>query len=115
MRRITVVLLSISTVVLVSTRVHSQAIPTGTNWTVDIRELTSPAVPNSAQPQLSELGNRVVLSWIERSGDTAALRFSERTDAGWGATQTVASGANWFVNLADVPSVIPLQHGALRE
>lgn len=113
MRRITVVMLSISTVVLVSTRVHSQAIPTGTNWTVDIRELTSPAVPNSAQPQLSELGNRVVLSWIERSGDTAALRFSERTDAGWSAPQTVASGANWFVNWADVPSVIPLQHGAL--
>jgi len=36
--------------------------PTATNWTLDIRPLTSPAAPNSAQPQLAALGDRVVLS-----------------------------------------------------
>jgi hypothetical protein len=73
----------------------------------------SPAAPNSAQPQLSALGDRVVLSWVERSGERATLRFSERTDGGWTDAATVASGVNWFVNWADVPSVIPLQHESM--
>ncbi|HEV8393259.1 MAG TPA: hypothetical protein VGQ37_03250, partial [Vicinamibacterales bacterium] len=68
---------------------------------------------NTAQPQLSASGNRVVLSWVERHGETATLRFSDRTDTGWTEPGTVASGANWFVNWADVPSVIPLQHESM--
>jgi len=55
----------------------------------------------------------VILSWIERSGDTAALRFAERTDTGWTDARTAASGSNWFVNWADVPSVLRLQNGNL--
>ena len=113
MKRVVVVLLSIATVFILSARIWSQASPTGTNWTLDVRHVTSPAAPNSAQPQLSAQGNRVVLSWIERSGDTAALKFAERTDSGWSDAGTVASGMNWFVNWADVPSVIPLQHESM--
>ena len=113
MRRIILALLIISTLFIVSTRISSQANPPGTDWRLDVTPVTSPAAVNSGQPQLSALGNRVVLSWIERSGDTAALRFSERTDTGWSAAQTVASGTNWFVNWADVPSVIPLQHESM--
>ena len=113
MRRIIAVLLSLLTVFIVSTRASSQVSSTGTKWTLDVTPLTSPAAPNSAQPQLSAQGNRVVLSWIERAGDSAALRFSERTDAGWSDARTVASGTNWFVNWADVPSVIPLPHESM--
>ena len=113
MRRIIVALLILSAVCIASTRIKSQTSPTAINWTLDVRPLTSPAAPNSAQPQLSALGNRVVLSWVERAGDTATLRFSDRTDSGWTEAQTVASGANWFVNWADVPSVIPLQHESM--
>jgi hypothetical protein len=51
-----------------------------------------------------------VLSGVERDGDTATLRFADRVDGAWSPAQTVASGADWFVNWADVPSVIPLQH-----
>jgi hypothetical protein len=112
-RRAIVVLLSVLALFIVSTQGSSQVSSTGTNWSLDVMPLTSPAPPNSAQPQLSAQGNRVVLSWIERSGDTAALRFSERTDAGWTEARTVASGTDWFVNWADVPSVILLQHGSL--
>jgi hypothetical protein len=54
------------------------------------------------------LDDRVVLSWVERSGENATLRFAERTNSGWTDVRTVASGANWFVNWADVPSVVPL-------
>ena len=113
MKRIIVAALTMSTTFVVSTQIHSQAGSTATNWALEVQSLTSPAVPDSAQPQLSALGDRVVLSWVERSGDSATLRFSERTDSGWTAARTVASGTDWFVNWADVPSVIPLQHESM--
>lgn len=50
----------------------------------------------------------VLLSWVERTGSHAALKFAERTAAGWSAPQQVAAGSDWFVNWADVPSVIRL-------
>ncbi len=113
MRRVAVVLLSVLVVFAVSARIDSQTGSAGTNWIAEVTPLTSPAAPNSAQPQLSAFGDRVVLSWVERSGASATLRFSERTDGGWTEPRIVATGANWFVNWADVPSVIPLQHESM--
>jgi len=55
----------------------------------------------------------VLLSWIERSGSTATLKFAERTASGWTAARVVASGSDWFVNWADVPSVMRLSDGTL--
>jgi hypothetical protein len=45
---------------------------------------------------------------VERSGSSATLKFAERTSAGWSAPRSVGSGTNWFVNWADVPSVVRL-------
>jgi len=73
----------------------------------------SPAGANSAQPQLSVSSRGVLLSWVEREGPKASLKFSERTAKGWTPGTTVASGTDWFVNWADVPSVIRLSNGAL--
>lgn len=73
----------------------------------------SPAAANSAQPQLSVSSRGVLLSWIERSGDLATLKFAERTAAGWSAAKTIASGRDWFVNWADVPSALRLPSGAI--
>ena len=112
MKRV-VVLLSVLTVFVGTTRIHSQTSAAGAIWLLDVTPLPSPASLDSGQPQLSALGNRVVLSWVERSGDNATLRFSDRTDRGWTEAQTVASGTDWFVNWADVPSVIPLQHESM--
>jgi hypothetical protein len=75
--------------------------------------ITTPAAANSAQPQLSVSKRGVLLSWIERSGDLATLKFSERTATGWSAPKTIASGRDWFVNWADVPSALRLPSGAL--
>jgi len=85
--------------------------------------ITSPASANSAQPQLSVSKRGVLLSWIERNGDLATLKFAERTHlrqgyggqaaSGWTPPRTVASGRNWFVNWADVPSVLRLPSGTL--
>jgi hypothetical protein len=78
-----------------------------------IELLPSPAGPNTAQPQLSTSADGVLLSWIERSGPRATLNFSELTRNTWSPARAVASGTDWFVNWADVPSVIKLSDGTL--
>ena len=50
----------------------------------------------------------MLLSWLLREGSRTSLRYSERTPNGWSTARTVASGADWFVNWADVPSVLRL-------
>lgn len=80
---------------------------------LDPKPVTTPAAVNSAQPQLSVSKRGVLLSWIERNGDLATLKFAERTPSGWSAPRTIASGRNWFVNWADVPSALRLPSGAI--
>lgn len=82
-------------------------------WSPRIVALTSPAAADSGQPQLSVSDRGVLLSWIERSGARATLKFAERSGQGWSTPRTVASGVNWFVNWADVPSVLRLGSGTL--
>jgi hypothetical protein len=89
---------------------HGGAAPA---WTPAIVAVPSPAAPGSAQPQLSVSAKGVLLSWIERNGEQASLRFAERTAAGWTEPRTAASGMDWFVNWADVPSVVRLDDGTL--
>jgi hypothetical protein len=82
-------------------------------WASKIESATSPAGPNSGQPQLTSSSRGLLLSWVEQDGPTATLRFSERTPSGWSAARTVAAGTDWFVNWADVPSVVRLEDGTL--
>jgi hypothetical protein len=83
----------------------------GPAWT--ITPVESPAGGGTAQAQITVMGERATLSWIERNGRTATLKFSERDGAGWSEPRTVASGDDWFVNWADVPSVVRLGDGSL--
>src|SRR4030095_7285397 len=80
---------------------------------VSPQPIKTPAAPNSAQPQLTVSKRGALVSWIERTGDLATLKFAERSAAGWTPARTVASGGDWFVNWADVPSVLRLPSGAL--
>jgi len=66
--------------------------------------------PGSFAPNISVgPGEQLVLSWLEPQGeDSHALRFSTYSGGNWGAASTVASGANWFANWADFPSVVPV-------
>jgi hypothetical protein len=82
-------------------------------WPIEIKALASPAAAGSAQPQLTVSPRGALLSWIERDGAIATLKWSERAADGWSAPRTVASGADWFVNWADVPSVLRLADGSL--
>ena len=47
------------------------------SFATDIVQMPSPAGPGRAQPQLTVSARGVLLSWIERSGDVASLKFSE--------------------------------------
>lgn len=82
-------------------------------WGTTPSPLTSPAAAGSAQPQLTASTRGVLLSWVERTGDLAILKFAERTRDGWTKPRAVAQGRDWFVNWADVPSVIRLADGTL--
>lgn len=78
-----------------------------------VQPLRSPAPEGSAQPQLTVSSRGVLLSWIERQGTQATLAFAERTADGWSQPRVVASGDDWFVNWADVPSVLRMSNGVL--
>ena len=82
-------------------------------WSATIQRLPSPAGRNSGQPQLSSSSRGLLLSWIERDGQKATLRFAERTAGAWSAPRDIASGTDWFVNWADVPSAMRLASGEL--
>ena len=55
------------------------AVLTADERTIAVEPVTSPAGANSSAPQLTVEGDRAILSWIERSGKQAALKFAERT------------------------------------
>ena len=82
-------------------------------WPPTVERIPTPAAADSAQPQLSSSDRGIILSWVERQAQKATLKFSERTGSGWSAPRTVASGTDWFVNWADVPSVMRLAIGTL--
>jgi len=74
-----------------------------------ITELATIAAPGSLAPKLSSgADGSIVLSWIEPDGQGHALRYSSLMDGTWSDVQTAASGNNWFVNWADIPSVVPI-------
>ena len=84
-----------------------------TDWASTVDPLPSPAGPDSGQPRLSVHAGGTILSWVERTGSGAVLRFSRLTANGWGPPRQVAAGNDWFVNWADVPSVVQLANGTL--
>jgi hypothetical protein len=89
------------------------ALPGDRPVSLKVVHLETPAAAGSAQPQLSSSDRGVLLSWIEKTGTRATLMFSGRTGTGWSAPREVASGDDWFVNWADVPSVMRLDDGTL--
>jgi hypothetical protein len=90
-----------------------EAARSGPEWSLAIQPLAVPAGAGSALPQTTVSNRGILLSWVEQHGPTAMLRFAERTPSGWTTPRTAASGNDWFVNWADVPSVLRLSDGTL--
>jgi len=86
---------------------------TQTGAAIVLQPLAAPTTGNSSLPQLSVSSKGALLSWVERAGDLATLKFAERTATGWTDARTVASGRDWFVNWADVPSAMRLPNGTI--
>lgn len=82
-------------------------------WTVQVQPVPAPAGPGTMLPRLSVSDRGVILSWIERAGATAHLKFAERTSSGWSEPATIASGNNWFLSYADPPTVLRRSDGTL--
>jgi len=79
-----------------------------------VRELPDIAGTPSGQPQLAaDASGRVVLSWMERIGDTPryAFRYAFRDGDRWSDSRTIVERDSFFVNWADVPSLFPVGRG----
>ena len=66
--------------------------------------LPSPAGDSCSVPYLFTNRKGIVyLSWIEKIGKQATLKFSSFENDKWSNPSIIASGNNWFVNWADYP------------
>ncbi|MFQ6615447.1 MAG: sialidase family protein [Fidelibacterota bacterium] len=72
-----------------------------------VEDIASPGGSGSRYPNLWATGEQTLLtSWLEPgTGDTFSLRMAEWDGDRWQPPHTVASGANFFVNWADFPSL----------
>lgn len=72
-----------------------------------IKEIESPAAPNSGQPYVFSVGDgKAYLSWIEPgSKKKHAFRFAKIEGDTWNQPITIIEGDEFFVNWADVPSI----------
>ncbi len=79
-----------------------------------VDEMPSPAREGSGQPHLAAGPDGPVLSWLEESGDGGHTLFMDRLGPdGWTGRRAVRSSERFFVNWADVPSVVPLDDGSV--
>ena len=73
-----------------------------------VRELRPVAGQPSGQPFLAlDSKGRVVLSWLEKAGESTryAFKYAFREGNGWSSPATIVERDNFFVNWADVPSI----------
>jgi len=79
------------------------------------REIPVAAAAGSREPNLfAAADGRVYLNWMEPVDPARyALRFATLAETGWSEPRTVATGADWFVNWSDFPSLIGLPDGWL--
>ena len=106
-------LVAVPFAVLLAAGADQRPAPGPVSWQPSIERLQSPARSASGQPQLTVSSAGVLLSWVERAGSRATLKFAERSGSGWSPVRTAATGTNWFVNWADVPSVLRLDDRTL--
>ena len=74
-----------------------------------VNRMDVPALAESMSPNLAAGSDgTIVLSWLELDGPDSSLKFSQLADDTWEAARSIARGDNWFVNWADIPSVVPI-------
>ena len=109
--RIRVQMIVVGALAIASTSCQSR--PSAIDQPLTVQPLRLAAPPHSGMPQMTVNGDRAILSWLEIAHTGTTLKFAERAADGWTAPRAAASGADWFVNAADVPSVARLTDGTL--
>ncbi len=70
----------------------------------EVELVPSPSANNSSLPYLIRGANdSLYLSWVEQKGDTTILKYASWDGQSWSSSNTIATGADWFVNWADYP------------
>lgn len=106
----TAVCLVIGTALLVASRTDAARQPNAHL----LKEIASPARPESGEPNLSATSDgRLIASWIERRDEDAAVMMAIRQNERWSEPHTIVSGKNLIVNWADFPSVVAGSTGTL--
>ena len=78
-------------------------------WLGAVTPVENPALPGSRYPHLAVGGGTVVMSWLQALPEGGfALQHAQWRDGAWSPAATVTRGADWFVNWADFPSVVPM-------
>ncbi len=73
----------------------------------EVQTIATPALENASLPFLFSNSGTTLLSWVHEENDSLAhLRYSELKDGAWQKAKQITSGANWFVNWADFPSIV---------
>src|SRR4051812_32273553 len=75
-------------------------------WALKVEPLTLSVGPGSSEAQLTVSEKGPLVSWVEVGDENTSLKFAERTATGWSAPMVAATGADWFINDSDVPSVL---------
>lgn len=74
--------------------------------TSSFTKVKSPAQTSSSLPFLFSNGDKTLLSWVEKEGDSLSiLKYAELMNGEWQDAQEIIRGTNWFVNWADFPMI----------
>ena len=82
----------------------------------EVVDISPPASAESGQPHPTvDADGKLWLSWIEPTGaeDEHTLKYASLEGDSWSEPASAATGEDWFVNWADVPSILPLPDGRL--
>lgn len=75
----------------------------------DFAMMSSLAGKGARLPRLINLpNNELLMSWVAPDGKNTALKFAKLKNGHIIKQGEVAKGANWFINWADFPSVVPI-------
>jgi len=102
------------TLVLLIVTLLVSAVSCNRSKELSVERLANPAAPGSIAPNMTQ-GPRgqIMLSWLEPTGNSLALRFASSDANGWSAPQTIVAGKN-FGKYAEAPAwVLMLPSGPL--
>ena len=82
-------------------------------WLGPLQVIETPAGPGARYPHLAAApgGRPLLMSWLEpgsQPGEFGLRQATWQSDRRWSPAREVVAGADWFINWADFPSVVPV-------